>query len=258
MTNHHFVGLDNADTKCDYLEDRLAVCATGGAIPMRELYTTNGLIQFPIDCFLGITARTPHFRRADVSDRLLVFKLRRWAEGSMRPEAEVKEEVLGNRDQLMTHLLYQLQKVVVALAQPETTPFRTNLRMADFAKLCVRLAEQEGRREEVEALLNKLVLGQNFTKEGDAFYDLLSEWLEKGDNLGRFVCAKTLFTELEGIARHNNVTVGCDSSRGLPSRLKKVGSDYSATLKIETKKTSENQTSYSFSVIQTPPPISGH
>ena len=78
VTHDHFVAVDNADTPVRWLNDRLAVAATGGTLKRRALYTTNRLVEYPIRAYLGITSRTPHFHRDDVADRLLLFRM--WPE----------------------------------------------------------------------------------------------------------------------------------------------------------------------------------
>ena len=68
VTGDAFVGIDNADANIAWLDDKLAVVATGGTLKRREYYTTNKLVEYPITAFVGITSRTPHFRREDVAD----------------------------------------------------------------------------------------------------------------------------------------------------------------------------------------------
>jgi hypothetical protein len=53
------VVLDNADRKCNWLNDRLAVVATGGNVKRRDYFTTNTLVEFKVLAFVGITSRTP-------------------------------------------------------------------------------------------------------------------------------------------------------------------------------------------------------
>jgi hypothetical protein len=75
ITSEPFVAIDNADRKIKGLEDKLAVAATGGTLKRRLYYTTNQLVEFPITATLGITSRTPHFRRED--ERRFVFDVAR-------------------------------------------------------------------------------------------------------------------------------------------------------------------------------------
>jgi hypothetical protein len=77
VTGEAFVAVDNADADVKWLDDKLAVVATGGTLKRRVLYTTNQLVEFPITAFVGITSRTPHFKREDVADRLLLFHVER-------------------------------------------------------------------------------------------------------------------------------------------------------------------------------------
>jgi hypothetical protein len=71
------VAFDNADATFKWLDDKLAIAATRGSVQKRELYTTNKLIDFPIHAFVGITSRTPQYRRDDVADRFLIMKIER-------------------------------------------------------------------------------------------------------------------------------------------------------------------------------------
>ena len=71
VTNSHFVIFDNADTKREWLNDKLASVATGQTIEKRKLYTDNESIKLPTKTYLALTSRTPGFARDDVSDRLI-------------------------------------------------------------------------------------------------------------------------------------------------------------------------------------------
>jgi len=77
VSNSAFVAIDNADSRVKWLEDRLATVATGGTIRRRQLYTDNNIIEMPVHCSLAITSRTPHFKRDDVADRLLIMRVER-------------------------------------------------------------------------------------------------------------------------------------------------------------------------------------
>src|SRR4030095_10296480 len=77
VTGDAFVGIDNADANVPWLDDKLAVLTTGVTWRRREYYTTNNLGEYPITAFVAITSRTPHFRREDIADRLLLFHVER-------------------------------------------------------------------------------------------------------------------------------------------------------------------------------------
>jgi len=75
ICHNHFVVFDNVDAKISWLEDKLAVTATGHAIRLRRLYTTNEEALYWPRCFIALTSRTPQFRRPDVADRLLILSM---------------------------------------------------------------------------------------------------------------------------------------------------------------------------------------
>jgi hypothetical protein len=112
VTNSHYVVIDNADSKCKWLNDRLATVATGGNIKRRALYTTNKLIDIPTRCFLAITSRTPGFRRDDVADRLLLLKLERL--NNFISSKTFYEEIIEHRNEIMTEVIRHLQDIIRA------------------------------------------------------------------------------------------------------------------------------------------------
>ena len=70
-TNAPFVAFDNVDRYIPWLEDALASSATGMKITKRVLCETNRAISYTPKAFIAMTARTPYFRRDDVSERLV-------------------------------------------------------------------------------------------------------------------------------------------------------------------------------------------
>ncbi|MHC5057588.1 MAG: hypothetical protein ACYTKD_23175 [Planctomycetota bacterium] len=121
LTNMPFVAVDNSDTRIDWLPDHLAVAATGGSLQRRELYTTNRLVEFPVVASVGITSRTPHFRREDIADRLLLFYLKRLR--SFTPESDLLQELENRRDEVMT----EVRIYVAARPPPRSFTIRTKL-----------------------------------------------------------------------------------------------------------------------------------
>jgi len=217
ITNSDFVAIDNADSKVKWLDDRLAVAATGGTIKKRELYTTNRLVDFPVRCFIGITSRTPHFRREDIADRLLMMKVERF--DKFVSEKSLLSEVLDNRDRIMTEVIYRLQEIIRALYETRDEVFEIDFRMADFAQFCLRIARHEGNEDEVRAIFRKLTQEQNiFSLEDDPIFKLLSAWVEV--NGGREITSADLCRELSEIAKRTNVVFPYDGqNRSFAQRL---------------------------------------
>jgi hypothetical protein len=202
ITNSAFVAIDNADTKRDWLEDRLATVATGGSIKKRDYYTTNTLVEIPAHCFLAITSRTPHFRRDDVADRLLIMKVERYE--TFRAEKALLDEVLQNRDRIMSEVVRHLQRVVQALQAEQEADDSGIFRMADFAAFAMKVARHAGIETQMKAIFEKLTSEQSaFALEGDPIFELLRTWASQ--NQGREVTNKDLCTELTEVAEKTKV-----------------------------------------------------
>jgi len=205
VTNSAFVGIDNADAKSPWLEDRLAIVATGGSIKKRELYTTNTLVEFPARCNLAITSRTPHFRRDDVADRLLIMRVDRLA--TFKSERSLLAEVMEHRNEIMTEVIYHLQDVVRALRDAKDHDFSGAFRMADFADFAMKIARHAGIENQLEAIFQKLSHEQSvFTLEGDEIFDLLQQWVAINGNAGREVTNTELCRELAKVAEDQGIT----------------------------------------------------
>jgi hypothetical protein len=201
-TNSAFVAIDNADTKRSWLEDRLATVATGGAIKKRAYYTTNTLVEIPARCFLAITSRTPHFRRDDVADRLLIMQVERYE--TFRAEKTLLDEVLQNRNQIMSELVRHLQVVVRALQAEQDADDSGIFRMADFAAFAVKVARHAGIEIQMKAIFEKLTSEQSaFALEGDPIFELLRTWASQ--NPGREVTNTDLCAELTEVAEKTTV-----------------------------------------------------
>jgi hypothetical protein len=219
-TNTHFAAFDNADSKVAWLPDRLAICATGGTVSKRKLYTTNMLVDYPIDCFVGITSRTPYFQRDDVADRLLVFHVRRFGEGEFIAESELLAGVLKDRDRIMTVVLRQLQQAIRALKETATRVYKTSFRMADFATFVLRIADVGGNRAVIEDMFDRMGDEQAaFTLDGDTLVEALNLWLKNEKNHRREMTAAGLHKELAQLAEAEKVEFAYKSSRSLAQRL---------------------------------------
>jgi hypothetical protein len=198
VTNSAFVAIDNADTKCEWLNDRLAIVATGGTIKKRELYTTNKMVEIPTHCFLAITSRTPQFRRDDVADRLLIMKVQRF--DAFKSEKSLLTELLQNRQQIMSEVVYHLQEVVRALRAGQGVDDSGAFRMADFTDFAIKVARYTGVEDQVKVIFTKLTHEQSaFTLEGNSIFELLSAWAPQ--NAGREVTNADLCKELAELAK---------------------------------------------------------
>jgi hypothetical protein len=210
VTGEAFVAVDNADANVKWLDDKLAVVATGGALKRRVLYTTNQLVEFPITAFVGITSRTPHFKREDVADRLLLFHVERLA--SFDSEGSLLEQLTSQRNTLMTELVGELQRVLAALGKTKSKAYPTTFRIADFAQFVLRVADAENRLEEAKAMFARLGAEQlAFTLQDDAVMELLEEWIT--DHPDEEVTTSQLFSSLraQALSAHPPRVFDCKS-----------------------------------------------
>lgn len=223
ITNNPIVVLDNLDGKVKWMNDRLATIATGGQIPRRKLYTTNELVEFDQRPFLAITARTPHFNRDDVVDRLVLLKVKRIK--SFKPENELFAALESSRDLLWTELLRDLNRIVAELPKIKGEP-ATEFRMSDWGHLCWRIAQIIGIGKEFDTILKSLSRQQSeFLLEDDSFYLCLKLWLEDEVNHGREVSARNLYAELKNIADQEQIEWLYKSVLSLAKRVNNVASN---------------------------------
>ena len=195
--NNHLVVFDNVDDKRAWLNDKLAIAATGGNIRKRKLYTDNSEIVIPIQSSIAITSRTPHFDRADVSERLLLMKLTRL--DTFMAESRLLKEVYENRSRLMSELIEDLQKALTALRDNRHYDVKGFFRMADFFDFSIKVARYQGREAEVRDIFRKLSRVQsNFSLENDPIFLALKEWSIM--NPGREVEPSVLGNELTRLA----------------------------------------------------------
>jgi hypothetical protein len=205
ITNEAFVVVDNADQPIKWLDDKLAVAATGGTLKRRLYYTTNKLVDFPITAALAITSRTPHFRREDVADRLLLFRVQRYED--FFSQAYLLEEGRAKRNAVLTEVFGLLQRAVAALKARATEHPRVKFRMADFAEFALKVTPALTGDDRIVGVLDRLARAQlAFTTEHEPLLDLIDEWLKFSSNVGRPITTGALFEELREL-QHSSVRV---------------------------------------------------
>ncbi|QLY25690.1 toprim domain-containing protein [Bdellovibrio sp. KM01] len=181
VTNNSLIVLDNADTKNPWLDDRLAIAATGGTTKKRKLYTTNEFMEATIQCHLMITARDPHFRRDDVADRVLPLKVER--QNKFKGENRLIREISENRDRLMSELIEFAQEGLIALAQAKDEDDIGSFRMADFSSFATKLGRHAGIGNKIEEIFKKISAEQSqFALEDNSLFIFLYRWVQKNPN----------------------------------------------------------------------------
>jgi len=211
--NSYLFFIDNADTKCAWLDDRIARIATGAVISRRELYTTAKLFSQSAKCFLGITSRTPHFRRDDIADRLLLMTVKRFDE--FVPASAVLTDIMKKRNQILTETFYLLQRAVKAHKKWKNVQESGGFRMTDFYSFAIKIAREDGHEEQLFSIFTKLTKEQSlFTLGADVIFDLISEWvnLRFKDSFGKITVnserelnSNELNQELANLAEQKNI-----------------------------------------------------
>ncbi len=246
VTNSAYVAFDNADAGYKWLEDKLAIAATGGSVKKRELYTTNRLVNFPIHCFIGITSRTPEYRRDDVADRLLIMKVERLK--GFISERILLSGVMDSRNKIMSEVVSHLLEIVRALKSHGQVIESISFRMADFARFATVLAQYAGIEEKVKIIFEKLSTEQfEFANEGDPIEDLLLKWASIPQNQGREVSANTLNKELAELAEKEGMAFPYKGNvQGFAQRLNNLWSHLGSNFESTKREGKSRKKLYSF------------
>lgn len=244
VANSSFVALDNADTHCPWLNDKLAIAATGGSLKLRQLYTTNNLIEIPVHCFIGITSRTPSFKRDDVAERLIIMNVEAYPE--KKPEKALLDEVINNRNQIMSEVVYGLQEIVRALREKKEVNYSGKFRMADFADFAIKVAHIAGIENKVEEIFEKLSNEQsNFLFQDNPVFELLCEWAK--ENSDKEVTNTELCKELSILAEKKKINIPYkDNTKSFAQYMRNIRSNLSGFFEITGRKVGGNKTVYKY------------
>lgn len=174
ITSQHFIAMDNVDGYIKWLNDMLAQCSTGMAITLRQLYKTNQAIRFHPRVFIGITSRDPRFRRDDVADRLLIFKVKRF--DRFTPQSEILENIIENRNELWGDILIELNKIVQVLGEKKGEKIRSPFRLADFYSFVKKTSPDDS---EIDGIFEKMSKAQNdYVLENEPIFEFLTIFMD--------------------------------------------------------------------------------
>lgn len=248
ICNNYLVAFDNVDGKIGWLNDDLAVAATGGNITLRELYTTNRELTFSPRCFLCLNAREPQFKREDVASRLLLFRVETLE--SCRSEYEIYEQIFRYRNDLWSELVRDLNNIVAALAV-DKEPFMSKWRMADWATLGWRISKNINAADVFLELLNKMTVAQaEFLLEDDPVAECLEYWLQEPKNVGREITSGELYKEFISVAETNKIPFNeaCSSPRGFGKKIKGSLKALQNFYSVESREGAKNKRFYKFTL----------
>lgn len=196
------VVFDNVDTWAAWLPDKLALSASTSDLVKRKLYTDSDTITLKRQALVGITAHNPKFRREDIVDRLIMINLHRLQ--TFKPETEILNRILMQRDQIWGGIVNDLQKV---LREPQ--PLEDEIprfRISDFARIGVWVSRALGFETAFrDALQHNLADQTAFNlEEEDLLVDTIKQWLTlpaQTANPTRTWTSAELWTEWSLLAR---------------------------------------------------------
>jgi len=233
---HFMVPLDNVDTSITWLNDALATTATGNKRTLRKLYTTATEKEIWPRCFVWLSSRTPYFRRDDVSDRLIILRLKRLPIGKFIQEGQLLRQIAENRAGLLHELLQKLNTIVAYLNKHDISQDCVNFRLADFAALGKAIWTALGGEEAAgawERILNKMQVEQeDFALEDDPLPLVILEWMGDDNEKGP-ICPNTLFTELQCTAEQKSMDFTYKNARSIGKRLSNIKSTFEDRLNIK-------------------------
>ena len=251
------IAYDNVDQPVRWLPDALAQVATGVRKSRRQLFTTTSVNRTKIAAMLAVTSRTPtaSLRREDVSDRSLVFTLRRLEE--KRSEHELQETINRNRADLMSDYARLVQRALT-VSWDEAPVADPGMRMADFARVATRIGHGQGPEaaELTDEVISRIRLSQNrFSTEEDILTTLLQTWLSRTaptdeggmdlgavSNEGRVMGTGELLLELNAIAREFDLRFKPGTPTALGRRMQNMEASFQQLFEVKRSHTRHGST----------------
>lgn len=246
VTSSYLAAFDQVDGRIPWLQDHLAALSTGTNIALRKLYTTNQKVLYHPRVFLALASRTPQFKRDDVVDRLLLFRVERFR--SFKSERRLLQERLEARNELWTEVLNDLNQIVKALKENQES-LTGNYRLADWAELSWKIAKIQGIEQEFLDIASKLETEKStWLLEDDPLYLGLELWLNDPANEGKEVDIQTLFTELKKACENHDTEWFYNNTKSLASRISRIKSNLQDffEVNIRLKKQRGQRNVYSF------------
>lgn len=175
--------IDNVDKErdqpADWLEDSFAKISTGAEIRKRKLYKDTQEIRVKPDCFIGVTSRSPYFKRDDVVDRMLVFHVERVEEEI--DENPLVKPIRENYDELWSIYLERLNKIVSEIQNRGEDYLHqdTNHRLAAWVIFSRIISDALDLNEDVRQAMEDKMRREKamFTLEDENITGAIDKWL---------------------------------------------------------------------------------
>jgi hypothetical protein len=157
VTNNQVKIFDNVDgsdaEELGYV-DVMCKCASGGRIPIAQLYATNVERMFELRCDLMFTARYNPFpsHRSDLSRRTLFFPIRRPTTEEYRTVELMQKDLMADADEMKLETLIRLRNVLRGLLANKDTEYPPVSEMHSYETFTMRCADHEGWAGEMEQI----------------------------------------------------------------------------------------------------------
>ena len=157
VTNNQVKIFDNVDgsdaEELGYV-DIMCKCASGGRIPVAQLYATNVERMFELRCDLMFTARYNPFpsHRSDLSRRTLFFPIRRPTTEEYRTVEVMQKELMADTDEMKLETLIRLRNVLRGLLANKDKEYPPVSEMHSYETYTMRCADHEGWAREMEEI----------------------------------------------------------------------------------------------------------
>src|SRR5271163_2375551 len=217
VTNHQvkiFDNIDGSDLEDLGYIDIMCKCATGGTIPIAQLYATNVERMFELRCDLMFTARYNPFpsHRSDLSRRTLFFPIRKPTTEEYRTVESMQQELIAGADEMKLETLIRLRNVLRGLLANKEKEYAPVSEMHSYETFTMRCADYEGWAGEMQEIW-KGYRGdyQHRIVEYAPIVDEVKKWIGFKSrsspsnapvfpNAGRWVKVSELWQELKEIA----------------------------------------------------------
>lgn len=252
ITNNYYVVIDNLDNPPKPLNDALARIATGSVIKKRKLFTTNLELEFDVKCYVALTSRTPQFTRDDVADRLICIYLERYK--MFTDENNLSREVLSKRDEIMSFIMYKLQKFIKCLQEKQNETYKVDFRMADFAVFALKTAENKTELEKLKKIFAQMIKIQNeFTLKDDVLYLVLKSFVNEKENKGKKFTSAELYNQFKQIADRMGLLKSFElvykNPKSVSTRIKNIKDNISDEILVHFEKGHSNYLYFSFKLV---------
>ena len=193
VVSRDHIFLDNLDAPVsEWMANLLEMVSTGITFSVAVYYHTLKECEYTPDCFVGFTAiDNPFSDREAFLNRLYIIRLKQRPDGEKKSDADIRDNVLCNRNKLWAGLLTQLNKDVKSLKENNSSTISE--RIADFQAIAEPLAIGDNRFYDLKASFNSLnTMRENAVRFDSPVMEILRLW---SPDLGKWYTTAELYKE---------------------------------------------------------------